>query len=401
MDNHPTKPVNFFENTCEAIDATRNYALTNPNGHATLNEHRWGLSATEGPFDDYFAEAAPPAAIHFGGQQPIAWVFGSGGTIKLEGEGGEGDGSIKPRGNASGGRTILLHESETRSLSFELGGTADYNFKVRYSNDGPPDTIQISIDGIPIGEPFVTKNTKPAGGVPGSGWNNFAVADKLGNSIVAPGQHQVTVAVVHADSYGVEIDLVTLTPQLAPRPLEVGTVTNYGVGSSIVHSPSESIAALWNNAQHEDLNQDGTPDLLHPRFGFADAFNLDVNDAVVEGVVHPNESRILRASGPWASHTGFAINHGPMLIMIDNYLSDQFIPRLFMSHPGIRDALSKLFLFGDLDGDGKVNMIDFAMFAEHWLETACGSCGGSDLNFDMEVGIADLKEFVDNWLAGF
>ena len=206
------------------------------------------------------------------------------------------------------------------------------------------------------------------------------------------------VTVVHADSYGVEIDLVTLTPEPVPRPLEVGTVTNYGIGSSIVHTPPEAIAGLWNNAKHEDLNQDNTPDLLHPRFGFADAFNLNVADAIIEGAVHPNEPWILRAAGPWVNYTGFAIDHGPMLIMIDNHLNGQFVPRLFMSHPNIRNALSELFLFGDLDHDNDVDLADLKMFAEQWLLTTQNL--SADFNLDGKVNFIDFAIIAENWLEG-
>ena len=186
-DNHPSKPVNFFENTCQAIQATRNYAIANPKGRATLNENRWGLSATEGPFDSYFAEAAPPAAIHPEGNEPMAYVFGSGGLILLEGEDGDGNGVVMQRGNASGKKTVWLHDGETRRLWFDLEGTAKYEFKVRYSNDGPADTVQISIDGLPVGDPFVTEDTRPPGGCSGCGWDNFFVSGGLGDINVRAG----------------------------------------------------------------------------------------------------------------------------------------------------------------------------------------------------------------------
>jgi hypothetical protein len=345
-DTHPHEPVNFFENTQQAIQATRNYAISNPEGRATLNENRWGLSATEGPFDDYFADAAPDAAIHPGGNEPARHVFGSGGREELEGEDGTGDGNVMPRSEASGGQTVLLKSGETRSLSLELDGTALYDVNVVYSNDnfGPLELVEVSVNGELVGS-FSAEDT----GDGGAGWNVFYPSGPIGSKVVAPGMHEVTVSVSGGDGYGVEIDQVQLEPGAVQCPLELGTVTNYGVGSSIVHTPSEAIGALWNNAEHEDLNEDGTAELLHRRFGFADAFNLDIADAAVEGMVHPNEPRILRADGPWVNYTGLAIDHGPLLVMIDNYLNDQFIPHLFMSHPGIQEALSTLFMFGDLD----------------------------------------------------
>ena len=58
------------------------------------------------------------------------------------------------------------------------------------------------------------------------------------------------------------------------------------------------------------------------------------------------------------------------------------------------------FTKGDFNNDGKVNLLDFAMFAGHWLDTDCGVCGGADFTSDGEVGLDDLREFVANWLAG-
>ena len=75
-DNHPTRPTNFFDNTTDAIRTTVNYATDNPLGRTTLNMDRWGLSATEGPFDTYFAEASPDAAIHFDGNEPMGEAIG-------------------------------------------------------------------------------------------------------------------------------------------------------------------------------------------------------------------------------------------------------------------------------------------------------------------------------------
>ncbi len=55
----------------------------------------------------------------------------------------------------------------------------------------------------------------------------------------------------------------------------------------------------------------------------------------------------------------------------------------------------------DLDNDFDIDLEDFAIFAEHWLEAECGECGGADLaGDDGQVGLDDLREFVKHWLAG-
>jgi hypothetical protein len=58
------------------------------------------------------------------------------------------------------------------------------------------------------------------------------------------------------------------------------------------------------------------------------------------------------------------------------------------------------FVPADFDDNGYVNFIDFAVFAEHWLETECGPCGGADLTGNGEVDMDDLREFAENWLGG-
>jgi hypothetical protein len=83
--------------------------------------------------------------------------------------------------------------------------------------------------------------------------------------------------------------------------------------------------------------------MFHPRFGFGDAYNLNVADALIPGCVDAREARILRATGPWKQFTGFAIDQGPVLVLIDNYLANQFVPRMFMSYATVSDALRRLF----------------------------------------------------------
>ena len=123
----------------------------------------------------------------------------------------------------------------------------------------------------------------------------------------------------------------------------------YGVGISIVHE-NAACAGIFIAAAREDLNQDGVPELLHPRFGFVDMFNLDVKDARERGtfstgqLVRPTDDCQpgVTLCGPWANFDGFAIDHGPMLIMIDNYLEHNFVPHLFMSAQNIKERVPEI-----------------------------------------------------------
>jgi hypothetical protein len=56
------------------------------------------------------------------------------------------------------------------------------------------------------------------------------------------------------------------------------------------------------------------------------------------------------------------------------------------------------YYLGDIQADGKVNMRDLAKFAQRWLNSNCGYCGGADFDCDEEVNIEDLQVIIDNWL---
>ena len=334
VDNHqaisdrPSVPVNFFDNTLNAILATRDHAIANPNNRVTWQndggETIWGINAAEGPFDQYFAFAAPDAAQ----SENLGEFISAAASYVVEAEAGTGDGSNSFRGNASGGLSVLLHSGDSRTMSIQVPYQTQYELIVRYSNDnfGPLESLEVSVDGNVVGS-FFAQDT----GDGGSGWNIFAESGPLGPITLSPGAHEITIAVTGGDGFGVEIDTVTLLHDEVLRPLENGTVTVYGVGSAILHVPELAIAALW------DASELG---LLHTRFGFADAYNADIADAVMTETVG---GTILRTSGAWANFNGFAIDHGPMMIMIDNYLEANFVQNLFMSHPGIDDALELVF----------------------------------------------------------
>jgi len=284
---------------------------------------RWGLSAAEGPFDRYHAHAAPTAAL-----ATDAGIVSDAASVAAEAEDGAGDGILKLRGNASGARAIQLDSGESRTLTIDAPYTADYRIVVRYSNDnfGPLETLEVRVDGELV-DSFLAEDT----GDFGTGWNTFVESNEWGPVALQAGVHEVTVSVSGGDGFGVELDLVRLLHDAIIRPPEDGTVTVYGAGSAIHHVPEYAVAALW------DAYETG---LFHPRFGAADAYNANIEDAVVNETVG---GEILRTLGPWMNPTGFSIDHGPMAILIDNYLEGDFAPGLFMSYPTIAEALGQLF----------------------------------------------------------
>jgi hypothetical protein len=130
--------------------------------------------------------------------------------LMLEGESGSGDGDIRQRSQASGGRTVHLGPGERRSWSFSVDSlTAQYALAVRYSNGryGPNESITLIVDGQQTGS-FQDRNT---GEDTPEGWNAF-VDDEGGLSMLPAGNHTVTLAVTGGDGC-VEIDVVTLSPR--------------------------------------------------------------------------------------------------------------------------------------------------------------------------------------------
>jgi hypothetical protein len=71
----------------------------------------------------------------------------------------------------------------------------------------------------------------------------------------------------------------------------------------------------------------------------------------------------------------------------------------YMKLAGIREVFGGYYR-GDINQDGRVDFLDFALLGLQWLEADCGVCGGADLTGDGNADFYDLKEFCRNWLAG-
>ncbi len=58
----------------------------------------------------------------------------------------------------------------------------------------------------------------------------------------------------------------------------------------------------------------------------------------------------------------------------------------------------------DRDGNWQVDLVDFAMLADDWLLTGCGTanlwCGGSDIDRNTSVGLSDVLILAEEWLRG-
>ena len=62
-------------------------------------------------------------------------------------------------------------------------------------------------------------------------------------------------------------------------------------------------------------------------------------------------------------------------------------------------AIRSLYETGDMNFDGEVNLIDYALFSKRWLDTTCGLCGGADFTGDGNVGRIDFFELTEHWMT--
>lgn len=82
----------------------------------------------------------------------------------------------------------------------------------------------------------------------------------------------------------------------------------------------------------------------------------------------------------------------------DNPLYDDFVGISEKSFDVVENEIG-LPMAGDADGDGKINMADFAIMASNWFKSV--SNGGKDGDFfqDKVVNLKDLAVFSQNWLT--
>lgn len=54
---------------------------------------------------------------------------------------------------------------------------------------------------------------------------------------------------------------------------------------------------------------------------------------------------------------------------------------------------------GDLEPNGRVDGVDFAILSANWMRSDCGSCSNADITGDGTVDIADLLLLAENWMS--
>ncbi len=117
-------------------------------------------------------------------------------------------GDYRPRSNASNLGTVWLRQAgEYCKLDFNLPLAASYDVQARYSNDGGGDFVDVTVDGVFLGQ-FETVDTREPGASPGTGWNVFKETGTIGTVNLPSGDHNVLVEFIRWD--GMELDVVIL-----------------------------------------------------------------------------------------------------------------------------------------------------------------------------------------------
>ena len=130
-------------------------------------------------------------------------------SIVLEAENGHG-GEREYRSNASGGLSVRLLEGETISYQMDFAFTDNtctlQLLSVTYSNDGPSDRVQVSLDTTSLGsfQTFASSNG-------GKNWNIFRTQNGFTSKVkLSYSRFMITVDALETDDYGVEIDKISL-----------------------------------------------------------------------------------------------------------------------------------------------------------------------------------------------
>ena len=153
----------------------------------------------------------------------IAFVFGltilssaDGSDIIIQAEDMVGDVSeINQRQHASGYKAVHLYTGNVlqKELCF-VSGTKFTVSEIEYSNDGPSDRISVSLGQVVIDE-FSTVTFSDGG----LGWDKFRPHQSMASTITE-GHHILTLKVLQADKYGVEIDSIKVNVNYSSQTLD-------------------------------------------------------------------------------------------------------------------------------------------------------------------------------------
>ncbi len=139
----------------------------------------------------------------------------------------------------------------------------------------------------------------------------------------------------------------------------------------------------------EDSDGDDMPDGWETRNGL-DPTNP--NDALIDsdGDGYNNLSEYLHQSNPYNDQSPLL----PTTIFVPSDIAS------YQQAAGLAINGDDIVVTSDMSHNGSVDWIDFATFAQQWMNTNCGNCGGADFTGDGNVDWEDLSWFAADWLAG-
>ncbi len=110
------------------------------------------------------------------------------------------------RGNAQGNSALHLSTNSAVNYNINLQANRLYTIIVSYSNDGGSDVIGLALNNVVDIGKFRTVST----GSGGYGWNTFTNSQVMYFKTKNAGQYTLTIWVPSADSYGVELNTITI-----------------------------------------------------------------------------------------------------------------------------------------------------------------------------------------------
>jgi len=65
------------------------------------------------------------------------------------------------------------------------------------------------------------------------------------------------------------------------------------------------------------------------------------------------------------------------------------------------DPIELCSIAGNICGQCKVDMVDFARLGQNWMNVGCGDCNGANLSGDGNTDMNDLVILTEDWLVGY
>jgi uncharacterized repeat protein (TIGR01451 family) len=186
---------------------------------------------------------------------------------------------------------------------------------------------------------------------------------------------------------------------------------NNGTGGGMYNydsSPTLANCILWNNTAptgaqiYNDGTSSPTVSYCDVQDGWPGTGNIDADPCFVNA--NGTNLRLLSGSPCIDAGDNDSINELLDLDGLPRFINDLCTADTGNGTPLIVDMGAYEFLRSDINHDGSVNFADLNIFVAHWLENGCsplnGWCSGAELCCDERVNMIDFAKFAEWWLAG-